>query len=79
MNNVIQFKPRRRPTRIEAAQWLCLHFRRFPELKGDYSENLFHGWRFVRGMYGIVYFSNGIDVGINESEFLEFLEMEMAE
>lgn len=80
MINVFKFKPKRRPTRIEAAQWLCLHFTRFPELEGDYSENLFHGWRFVRGAGdGLIYFANCIEPGISEAEFLEFLAMEMAE
>ncbi len=76
MGNVINFRPRSRPSRQLAKQWLSLNISAFPNMQEDIGPNLFYGWRFVRGHDGVVYFANCIEPGISKQEFYEFLKSE---
>lgn len=73
MSNVITFKPRSRPTRQQAAQWLAMNYPKFPDMQENIGTNLFHGWRFVRGVDEILYFANCLDYGITEAELQQFI------
>jgi hypothetical protein len=72
MSNVVNFRPSKRPSRQQAKQWLAANMDSFPDMQDDIGPNIFHGWRFVRGLDGIIYFANCIEPGICESEFQKF-------
>lgn len=73
MSNIIKFKPRSRPTRQQAAQWLAINYPKFPDMPENIGPNLFYGWRFIRGIDGVVYFANCIEPGITEAELQQFI------
>lgn len=66
---VIRFKPKTKPTRDHVKRWISRNFDKFPSfIPGDIGPDMFHGWRFVRGDDGVIYFANCIDRGITEGE-----------
>lgn len=67
---LLKFSLKQRPSRDHAKQWLFANINEFPVQlpEGDIGQNLFHGWRFIRGLDGIIYFANCIDPGIQEHE-----------
>jgi hypothetical protein len=69
MSNVLKFK-RIRASRAQALNWLAQSSHKFPSLseQNPISADLFHGWRFVRAIDGVVYFANCIEPGITETE-----------
>lgn len=69
MNNVLEFKLRKRPERYHVLQWLTQHVVAFPEVG---SANVFHGWSFIRGSDGVMYFADCIRPGITEDELKAF-------
>lgn len=73
MSEVVQFRRRARVTRLQAIQWFSQHVDVFPSLGEPFvGPEMFHGWRFVTGTDGVVYFANCIDPGIDERELLDF-------
>jgi len=49
--------------------WLRQNYSEFPESDGiDTGQSVFYGWRFIRGLDGVMYFANCIDRGITEEE-----------
>lgn len=69
MCNVVKLRLKKPVSRKQAMSWLAKNVQNYPEMKNsDISEDIFHGWRFVRGTDGIVYFANCIDAGICEDE-----------
>lgn len=72
--NTIKFILKRKVRRKHAMQWLSVNFRKFPNMDGaDIGSDKFHGWRFIRGTDGIVYFANCIEPGISEEQLYQFL------
>lgn len=69
MNATIAFKLKNPPERHHVLQWLLLHVKEFPVVDSD---AIFHGWRFIRGSDGVMYFANCIRPGITEEELKEF-------
>lgn len=71
MATVIKFK-RKNATRDQALNWLSQSCKKFPKLseKNAVSADLFHGWRFVLGLDGVVYFANCKEPGITESDLI---------
>lgn len=66
---VFRFRPKTKPTRAHAKRWLSQHFDKFPhDMDNEIGPELFHGWRFVRGTDGVLYFANCVDRGITEDE-----------
>lgn len=76
---ILSFKPKKRPERIQAMRWLVTNAVEFPKKFDGYTsffgigDDLFHGWRFVRGVDGIIYFANCIGRGITEGDVLQFI------
>lgn len=71
--SVIRFRLKERVSRARAMDWLLRCGPGFPEaasLRDGIGEEIFHGWRFIRALDGIVYFANCIEPGILESEIL---------
>lgn len=75
MSNVVRFRLRCSATRQQALNWLRSSISRFPNNPGHngIGEDLFHGWRFIAGLDGHVYFANCVEPGITESELYEHL------
>lgn len=71
MSNVIAFRLRNKPDRDRVKQWLRAHYSSFPALAEDVGPMVFHGWRFVRGLDGVIYFADCISPGITENELLD--------
>ena len=71
MGDVIIFQLRTKPTRRQAQQWLTANVAAFPVMMADIGPDIFHGWRFVLGTDGIMYFANCIEAGISEWEWLD--------
>lgn len=71
MSNVFKFK-RIRASREQAMNWLVQSSTKFPELseQDPATAEVFHGWRFVLGTDGVLYFANCIEPGITEAELL---------
>jgi len=69
MTNIIEFRINK-VSRNQARNWLALNNIKFPRTGKNkmYFIDLFHGWRFIRGLDGIMYFANCIDPGITEEE-----------
>ena len=59
--------------RTQSLQWLAQNITSFPEMKENVSNDIFYGWRFVIGTDEVIYFANGIEKGISELEFKEFV------
>ena len=74
MGKIIQFRLKSRPSRQQALQWLFHNYYKFPSLDGDKisSDEIFHGWKFIKGIDNVVYFANCIDSGITEYDLIEF-------
>lgn len=68
MSNVLLFRLKKKPTRDQAKQWLLQNYSSFPVLGDDIGPMVFHGWRFVRGLDGIIYFADCISPGITYNE-----------
>ena len=66
MNNIITFRLKKSPTRENALNWLRFFKIEFPD--DESFDDKFHGWRFIKGLDGIVYFANCIEPGITKSE-----------
>lgn len=73
MGNVLQFRLKRSVSREHAMRWLIQQYAVFPfSVRGNgIGEDLFHGWRFVESLEGIVYFANCIEPGISRTEFMQ--------
>jgi len=67
---IIEFRLNYLPPREQAKHWLSENLMEFPAMKEDIGPNIFHGWRFIRSVDGIVYFANCIDRGITEQEIM---------
>lgn len=69
MTNIIEFRIKR-VSRTQAKNWLSFNAIKFPRSGKNkiYLKDLFHGWRFIRGLDGTMYFANCIDPGITEEE-----------
>ena len=66
---MLKFKLKRRPSREQAIGWLLANNIKYPKtIENDIEPVLFYGWRFVRGLDGVVYFANCISPGITEHE-----------
>jgi len=75
VSNIIPF-PRRPASRSAAKRWMKDRIINGPDLVLKVDENyigpdLFHGWRVVLGLDGMLYFANCIDQGIPLNELLE--------
>lgn len=66
---VLKFRLKRKPSREQAINWLVQNNIKFPTvLDNEIGPDTFHGWRFVRGLDGIMYFGCGTHPGIIEDE-----------
>lgn len=74
MAKIIQFNPKKRPSRQQALQWLSQNYEIFPNFGMTVicSIEIFNGYRFTVGVDGEMYFANGIYPGITEKELIEF-------
>jgi hypothetical protein len=73
---LLQFRIKQKPSRDHVKQWLSVNTDGFPvDVPNDIGQPLFHGWRFIRGLDGIVYFANCIDRGITEAEVKKYAEV----
>ena len=68
--NIEKFSLGKRPDRKHVLQWLSANIDKYPEHPDKYiGPDLFHGWRFIVSLEGILYFANCIEPGICEVEF----------
>lgn len=76
MRNVITFRIGR-VSRAQAMNWLANSCLSFPSLteESPATPDMFHGWRFVLGSDGVVYFANCIERGITQVELTSFKEV----
>lgn len=76
MSNVAILKLSRRVSRQHALNWLKQSSVKFPIMRNDapISSPVFHDWRFVLALDGVVYFADCIEAGITESEVLAKVE-----
>ena len=67
MGKIIQFRLKSRPSRQQALQWLFHNYYKFPSLDGDKisSDEIFHGWKFIKGIDNVVYFANCMSLLFN--------------
>lgn len=75
MAEIITFPRLRNKSRTQALRWLSGNYPNgFPAMKSDFSDEQFHGWRFIRAIDGIVYFADCIHGGITEEELFDYLQ-----
>ena len=67
---ILIFRPRNRPGRLQAMRWLAINSIEFPEdITNGIGSDLFFGWRFMKAIDGIVYFANCIHGGITREYY----------
>lgn len=69
MSRVLAFRLRKPPERHHVLQGLTQHVGKFPD---NDSREIFHGWRFIRGSDGVMYFADCVHPGITEAELKAF-------
>lgn len=68
---MLKFRLKKCPGREQAKNWLISNGIKFPtDIKNDIGPDIFHGWRFVRGLNNVMYFACGLYEGITEDEIL---------
>jgi hypothetical protein len=70
---ILIFKSKNRPSRLQAMRWLAVNCIEFPkDIHGEIGPSLFHGWRFIRSTDGTIYFADCVSKGISEFEAHQF-------
>lgn len=70
--NIIKFRLSQ-VSRKHASNWLISNYDKFP-VDESIDIDTFHGWRFIRGLDGVLYFANCIEAGITDNDFITLKE-----